>query len=66
MKCPHCNKRDNNEHIQRASRNAETYGENFFIFKCTVCGKKYGAYFEVKVVINAPHIVGPAKELSFG
>lgn len=64
MTCPHCNKEDVNDDILRASRNAESYGESCFTFRCTNCKKKYSSYFEVRVVANTPFIVDSSKDLS--
>lgn len=66
MKCPHCNKQDNNNlHHERAYRNAENYGSSTFTFQCSQCDKKYYVYFERQIRVGKAHPVLNTEDLSF-
>ena len=69
MKCPHCEKkidRANLTDIDRAERNAESYGSGFTTSKCPFCNKKFQFYAEVRVIINKPVKVDDDADLSYG
>ena len=66
MRCPHCNKIDHNPYEGTASRNAESYGDGSFVFRCTHCKKKYSCYFDVVITQRKPTKEPSNADLSFG
>lgn len=66
MKCPHCGKKDNSTTVDRAKRNAESYGSGCFVLRCPHCKKKYSFYMRVTTQIENVTKEEESAELSYG
>lgn len=71
MNCPHCDKRitrQNVPDIEKGERNAESYGDNRFYFRCPrkKCGKIFSLCFAVEIKVGDPEKASPTSTLSFG
>jgi len=66
LRCPHCQKNDNNPHLAKAKAEVERNGDKVFYFQCQKCGGKYAVmYKRCAVVYSGPVTISKKMKLSF-